>query len=335
MTNQEQYYKNEKILRHRRWAIEKMYCEEEIHKIKHLPQKSKKAEEHVQFANNVELAKIIAFYGQGNFRFAFHCLKSYVNQYPKDMIAKYWLAKFNSIAGFHDVAREIYLDLLDLMFRSPKTALPLQKIVRNLLFLEIDQENYEKAYEYYQTLDTLRVQYPNQTVHFDFANTLLFLKSRLENSKKLKYNIPRRREDYDYLGRQILGYQRDDYWKHLKRLSQGNWESLDSALYSHESFNPFANWATVFYLSKRIESVLPYANQMPSFSPFTTFSFEIPNVGVSASEWVHSLQVLTLPKEGIYQMVSMYPFRTSKALIQKNNLEELELKRKRSLESRK
>lgn len=256
--------------------------------------------------NNNITSKILELYRSGELVKSLEFIKQYNLKYPKDIKGKYIEGKLLRINGNPELAKEV----LDIIFPTvPITSEFYYKIIIELLFIEIDLENYESALNYltlYQSIDL-----PQELEYVDIPLTRIFLLKKLGKFNQL---IPLRY--YNHNERQVISFSKEECLNNIIKHTK-------PTEFSNEYF-----YANIDYLAlyERLERLLPYATKYIGYSVLDYYIFHLFPIGRDEQGEISYIRLSTIEEDGQIKIIRMCPFRPncSKRFI--NQLNEIELK---------
>ena len=261
------------------------------------------------FTKNVENKKIKlieSFYDKGNFTAALNEIEHYLMLYPYDLKVLFFKGKILRMLKMVDEAKKEFLKLFSYVESGHEYG---NKILVELIYLEMSSKNYLTAYSYLKRLQKSIGFKTINSLNMDLAE--VYLKHQcgisIEDSKK-----------NNYFGKQVMDYSEERF---INRLLNNNVSSLQES----ERFRRFSSDVDLIDLYKRIKDVLPLASVTPAYNVFDTYIFEYPGAGFDDEGELNYIQVLAYNDVGGGVLIlEISPFRVKRYKSYINDIVDLE-----------
>ncbi len=259
--------------------------------------------------NYTILHNILGLYYKGKYYEALNYVQEYNQNYPKDIKGKYVEAKLLRLTNNPTQAEKILKLYLPTIINNSELY---AKYVFELIFTEIDLQNYYQALAYYQEYLNLEC---NETSDYDTSFLRTYLLAKLDYFKTHPDL-----SDYSFYEKQIIRYKKDECLKYNKKMIDQAEELIPCFTYFYPNIDLDA-----LYL--KIETFLPMAEEFKSYSLFKNYIFKMPNIGFDTQGNLNYIRITATEVDDDLRIVNIAPIRLNGPKTPINDLKTLELTR--------
>lgn len=222
--------------------------------------------------------------------------EEYLNKYPKDYSARIYYTTVLTILGEFDEAENVLDDVEFAINTDRKFASEIDRIKQNKLDIIIarlrilaHQERYEELYQIYLThLEEI------ENTNIDIKPLIFYCK------KKIGMINGEKREEYPYIFRQIISYDENDFYKHIKKHFQGYRRNV-----SEENKGIFRTRISFETLVNEVKKYIPSAIRLYPHLYTDVYIFKYNECGTYNNETVNYFKVICFHNTA--DIITMYP----------------------------